>query len=79
MTTVSDKETAIRYHKEITRESVKPLAIYTDRSGINEKVGVAAVAPELHMRRDVAFTVCTCRRATRNLDGIKDGLRGNWE
>jgi hypothetical protein len=50
VTILGTREEAERMHKEIISRLEHLLAMYTDGSGINEKVGAAAVAPTLGIR-----------------------------
>lgn len=47
----SDKDAAEKAHKALTENNTKDLFIYTDGSGINGKVGAAAVSPNYTVRR----------------------------
>ena len=70
-----DRETAEGRHKDITTEREPPLAIYTDGSGINGKIGAAAVALTLNTHTQAFLGTETASNVyAAELPGILMGL-----
>ena len=70
-----DRDTAERRHKDITTEREPPLAIYTDGSGINGKIGAAAVALTLNTHAQAFLGTETASNVyAAELQGILMGL-----